>query len=159
MALLVQKFGGTSVGSVERIQAVAQRIARCRENGDDVVVVVSAMGHTTDELTGLENALNTSPAQREMDMLLASGEQVSSALLAMALHSEGVAAVSMTGPQVGIATESTHGRARILEIRTERIRSRLSEGKVVVVAGFQGTSTSSDGIHEITTLGRGGSDT
>jgi len=159
MALLVQKFGGTSVGSVERIKAVAQRIARCRENGDDVVVVVSAMGHTTDELTGLANALNTSPAQREMDMLLASGEQVSSALLAMALHSEGVAAVSMTGPQVGIATESTHGRARILEIRTERIRSRLSEGKVVVVAGFQGTSTSSDGIHEITTLGRGGSDT
>ena len=159
MALLVQKFGGTSVGSVERIQAVAQRIGRCRENGDDVVVVVSAMGHTTDELTGLANALNTSPAQREMDMLLASGEQVSSALLAMALHNEGVAAVSMTGPQVGIATESTHGRARILEIRTERIRSRLSEGKVVVVAGFQGTSTSSDGIHEITTLGRGGSDT
>jgi aspartate kinase len=159
MALLVQKFGGTSVGSVERIKAVAQRIARCRENGDDVVVVVSAMGHTTDELTGLANALNTSPAQREMDMLLASGEQVSSALLAMALHSEGIAAVSMTGPQVGIATESTHGRARILEIRTERIRSRLSEGKVVVVAGFQGTSTSSDGIHEITTLGRGGSDT
>jgi aspartate kinase len=101
MALLVQKFGGTSVGSVERIQAVAQRIARCRENGDDVVVVVSAMGHTTDELTGLANALNDSPAQREMDMLLASGEQVSSALLAMALHSEGVAAVSMTGPQGG----------------------------------------------------------
>ena len=159
MALLVQKFGGTSVGSVERIQAVAQRIARCRENGDDIVVVVSAMGHTTDELTGLANALNTSPAQREMDMLLASGEQVSSALLAMALHSEGIAAVSMTGPQVGIATESTHGRARILEIRTDRIRSRLSEGNVVVVAGFQGTSTSSDGIHEITTLGRGGSDT
>ena len=159
MALLVQKFGGTSVGSVERIQAVAQRITRCRENGDDVVVVVSAMGHTTDELTGLANALNDSPAQREMDMLLASGEQVSSALLAMALHSEGVAAVSMTGPQVGIATESTHGRARILEIRTDRIHNRLSEGKVVVVAGFQGTSTSSDGIHEITTLGRGGSDT
>jgi aspartate kinase len=159
MALLVQKFGGTSVGSVERIQAVAQRITRCRENGDDVVVVVSAMGHTTDELTGLANALNDSPAQREMDMLLASGEQVSSALLAMALHSEGVAAVSMTGPQVGIATESTHGRARILEIRTDRIRTRLSEGKVIVVAGFQGTSTSSDGIHEITTLGRGGSDT
>jgi aspartate kinase len=123
------------------------------------VVVVSAMGHTTDELTGLANALNDSPAQREMDMLLASGEQVSSALLAMALHSEGVAAVSMTGPQVGIATESTHGRARILEIRTDRIRTRLSEGKVIVVAGFQGTSTSSDGIHEITTLGRGGSDT
>jgi aspartate kinase len=95
------------------------------------------MGHTTDELTGLANALNDSPAQREMDMLLASGEQVSSALLAMALHSEGVAAVSMTGPQVGIATESTHGRARILEIRTDRIRNRLSEGKSVVVAAFK----------------------
>ena len=159
MALLVQKFGGTSVGSVERIQAVAKRIARCRDHGDDVVVVVSAMGHTTDELTGLAQALNTTPAQREMDMLLASGEQVSIALLAMALQSEGVAAVSMTGPQVGIATESTHGRARILEIRTDRIQTRLNEGKVVVVAGFQGTSTSSDGIHEITTLGRGGSDT
>ena len=159
MALLVQKFGGTSVGSVERIQAVAERISNSRDDGHDLVVVVSAMGHTTDELTGLADALNSSPPQREMDMLLASGEQVSISLLAMALHARGVAAVSMTGPQVGITTESTHGRARILGIRTDRIRNRLGEGQVVVVAGFQGSTTSSDGINEITTLGRGGSDT
>ena len=159
MALLVQKFGGTSVGSVERIQAVAQRIARCREEGQDVVVVVSAMGHTTDELTGLAAAINADPPRREMDMLLASGEQVSIALLAMALNALGVSAVSMTGPQVGIVTESTHGRARILEIRTDRVQGRLADGSVVVVAGFQGTSSGSGGIAEITTLGRGGSDT
>ena len=159
MALLVQKFGGTSVGSAERIKAVAERISLSREDGHDVVVVVSAMGHTTDELTNLADALNNSPPQREMDMLLASGEQISISLLAMALQARGVAAVSMTGPQVGITTESTHGRARILSIRTDRIRSRLEEGHVVVVAGFQGTTTSRDGINEITTLGRGGSDT
>ena len=159
MALLVQKFGGTSVGSSERIRAVAQRIARSREDGHEVVVVVSAMGHTTDELTGLAASLNSEPPQREMDMLLASGEQVSIALLAMALHAEGISATSMTGPQVGIVTESTHGRARILEIRTDRVMARLREGQVVVVAGFQGTSCGSGGIAEITTLGRGGSDT
>ena len=159
MALLVQKYGGTSVGSVERIQAVAQRVRQNREEGHDIVVVVSAMGHTTDELTGLAHGLTATPPQREMDMLLASGEQVSIALLAMALNAQGVAASSMTGPQVGIATESVHGRARILGIRTDRIRSRIQAGQVVVVAGFQGTSTSSDGIQEITTLGRGGSDT
>ena len=159
MALLVQKFGGTSVGSVERIQAVAERIGRCRDDGHSVVAVVSAMGHTTDELTGLAAAINASPPQREMDMLLASGEQVSIALLAMALHQQGVTAVSMTGPQVGIVTESIHGRARILEIRTDRIRNQLNEGRVVVVAGFQGTSSGPGGIAEITTLGRGGSDT
>jgi aspartate kinase len=159
MALLVQKFGGTSVGSVERIKAVADRVGRSREEGHDVVVVVSAMGHTTDELTGLANAITTAPTQREMDMLLASGEQVSIALLAMALNAQGVSATSMTGPQVGIATESTHGRARILGIRTDRIQNRINAGQVVVVAGFQGTSSSSDGLNEITTLGRGGSDT
>ncbi len=159
MALLVQKFGGTSVGSVERIQAVARRIAASREQGHDLVIVVSAMGHTTDELTSLARALCTEPPQREMDMLLATGEQVSIALLAMALHSLGVPAVSMTGPQVGIVTESAHGRARILEVRTERLRKRLEDGQVVVVAGFQGTSSGSGGTPEITTLGRGGSDT
>ena len=159
MALLVQKFGGTSVGSVERIQAVAERISRSRDDGHDVVVVVSAMGHTTDELTGLAAAITDTPPQREMDMLLASGEQVSIALLAMALNQQGVSAVSMTGPQVGIVTESTHGRARILEIRTDRIRGHLAEGRVVVVAGFQGTSSGVGGVAEITTLGRGGSDT
>ena len=135
------------------------RIARSREEGHEVVVVVSAMGHTTDELTGLAASLNSEPPQREMDMLLASGEQVSIALLAMALHAEGISATSMTGPQVGIVTESTHGRARILEIRTDRVMARLREGQVVVVAGFQGTSIGSGGVAEITTLGRGGSDT
>ena len=159
MALLVQKYGGTSVGSVERIQAVAQRVASTRLQGHEVVVVVSAMGKTTDELTALAQALHPEPPQREMDMLLATGEQVSIALLSMALQVKGVTATSMTGPQVGIVTESTHGRARILEIRTERIQRRLDEGHVVVVAGFQGTSTGSSGTPEITTLGRGGSDT
>jgi len=159
MALLVQKYGGTSVGSVERLQAVAKRVAACRNEGHDLVVVVSAMGHTTDELTALARAISADPPQREMDMLLATGEQVSIALLSMALQAEGVPAVSMTGPQVGIVTESAHGRARILEVRTERVRRRLQEGQVVVVAGFQGTSTGSGGTQEITTLGRGGSDT
>ena len=159
MALLVQKFGGTSVGSVERIQAVARRIANCKEDGHDLVIVVSAMGHTTDELTAKAKAISSNPPQREMDMLLATGEQVSIALLSMALHELGVPAISMTGPQVGIVTESAHGKARILDVRTDRLRSRLAEGRVVVVAGFQGTSQSSGGTAEITTLGRGGSDT
>lgn len=159
MALLVQKFGGTSVADVERIQAVARRIARSREEGNDLVVVVSAMGHTTDELTSLARAITRTPPQREMDMLLATGEQVSIALLSMALDALGVPAMSMTGTQAGIVTESAHGRARILEIRTERLRHLLGEGQVVVVAGFQGTSNSAAGTPEITTLGRGGSDT
>jgi aspartate kinase len=159
MALLVQKFGGTSVADVERIQAVARRIAASREAGYELVVVVSAMGHTTDELTGLARAIHTAPPAREMDMLLSTGEQVSIALLAMALQRLGVPAVSMTGLQAGIITESAHGRARILEIRTERLWRHLEEGHVVVVAGFQGTSTGPSGMPEITTLGRGGSDT
>jgi aspartate kinase len=159
MALLVQKFGGTSVADVERIQAVARRIAASRDAGNDLVIVVSAMGHTTDELTGLARAISAEPPQREMDMLLATGEQVSIALLAMALQAIGVPAVSMTGPQVGIVTESAHGRARILEVRTDRLRRLLDDGQVVVVAGFQGTSSGLSGTPEITTLGRGGSDT
>jgi aspartate kinase len=159
MALLVQKYGGTSVADVTRIQAVARRIARCREQGHDLVIVVSAMGHTTDELTTLARAITATPPRREMDMLLATGEQVSIALLSMALHAQGVPAVSMTGTQAGIVTESAHGRARILEVRTERVRRRLEEGQVVVVAGFQGTSSGTAGTPEITTLGRGGSDT
>ncbi len=159
MALLVQKFGGSSVGSVARIQAVARRIAASREEGHDLVVVVSAMGHSTDELTALARAVCGAPPQREMDMLLATGEQVSIALLAMALHGIGVPAVSMTGAQVGIVTESAHGRARILEVRTDRLLNLLNDGQVVVVAGFQGTSSGSGGTPEITTLGRGGSDT
>ncbi|MEO1002021.1 MAG: aspartate kinase [Cyanobacteria bacterium J06638_7] len=159
MALLVQKFGGTSVADVERIQAVARRVARCREDGHELVIVVSAMGHTTDELSGLARAICSDPPRREMDMLLSTGEQVSIALLSMALHSLGVPAVSMTGTQAGIVTESAHGRARILEIRTERLRRLLDDGQVVVVAGFQGTSSGRAGTPEITTLGRGGSDT
>jgi aspartate kinase len=159
MALLVQKFGGTSVADVERIQAVARRIAGSRQAGHDLVIVVSAMGHTTDELTGLARAISSDPPQREMDMLLATGEQVSIALLAMALNALGVPAVSMTGPQVGILTESAHGRARILEVRTDRLQRLLGDGNVVVVAGFQGTSNGLSGVPEITTLGRGGSDT
>lgn len=159
MALLVQKFGGTSVADAERIQAVARRIAASREAGHELVVVVSAMGHTTDELTSLARAIHTAPPPREMDMLLSTGEQVSIALLAMALQRLGVPAVSMTGLQAGIITESAHGKARILEIRTERLWRHLEDGQVVVVAGFQGTSTGPSGIPEITTLGRGGSDT
>ncbi len=159
MAFLVQKFGGTSVGSVERIQAVAKRIAASKEEGNELVVVVSAMGNSTDELSNLAKAISPNPPQREMDMLLATGEQVSIALLSIALHELGVNAVSMTGAQVGIVTESAHGRARILEIRTDRLKSRLDNGQVVVVAGFQGTSVSTGGTAEITTLGRGGSDT
>jgi aspartate kinase len=159
MALLVQKFGGTSVADVERIKAVARRIAHSREDGHELVIVVSAMGHTTDELSGLARAICSDPPQREMDMLLSTGEQVSIALLSMALHALGVPAVSMTGTQAGIVTESAHGRARILEIRTERLRRLLDDGQVVVVAGFQGTSSGAAGTPEITTLGRGGSDT
>ncbi|MFM7362800.1 MAG: aspartate kinase [Cyanobium sp.] len=159
MALLVQKFGGTSVADVERIKAVARRIAGCREQGHELVIVVSAMCHTTDELTGLARAITATPPRREMDMLLATGEQVSIALLSMALYAEGVPAVSMTGTQAGIVTESAHGRARILEVRTERVRRLLDDGQVVVVAGFQGTSSGAASTPEITTLGRGGSDT
>ncbi|MEL6397823.1 MAG: aspartate kinase [Cyanobacteria bacterium J06607_6] len=157
MALVVQKFGGTSVGSVERIQAVAQRVQQTVAAGHQVAVVVSAMGKTTDSLVKLANEISESPSRREMDMLLSTGEQVSIALLTMALHSLGQAAISLTGAQVGIVTEADHSRARILDIRTERLQRHLDEGKVVVVAGFQGVSPSSD--FEITTLGRGGSDT
>ncbi len=159
MALLVQKFGGTSVGSVERIQSVAKRIAFSKSEGNDLVIVVSAMGNTTNELTKLAHSLSPTPPPREMDMLLSTGEQVSIALLSIALNELGISTKSMTGTQVGIVTESSHGKARILEIKTERIKHLIEEGKVVVIAGFQGTSLGSGGTYEITTLGRGGSDT
>jgi len=159
MSLLVQKFGGTSLGSIERIKAVAQKIKSSKEEGNDLVIVVSAMGHTTDELTHLVAGISINPPHREMDMLLATGEQVSISLLAMALNELGVQALSLTGTQAGIITESAHGRARILEIRTERIKNLLDQGKIIVIAGFQGTSLGIGGIAEITTLGRGGSDT
>ncbi len=157
MALIVQKYGGTSVGSVERIQAVAQRVYKTVKAGNSIVVVVSAMGKTTDGLVKLANEISPNPNRREMDMLLSTGEQVTIALLTMALQELGQPAISMTGAQVGIVTEAEHSRARILHIETTRLTRYINEGKVVVVAGFQGTSSA--GEMEITTLGRGGSDT
>ena len=157
MALIVQKYGGTSVGSAERIQAVAQRIVETVKAGNDLVVVVSAMGKTTDVLVKLAHELSNQPSRREMDMLLATGEQVTIALLSIAIQELGQPAISLTGAQVGIVTEAEHSRARILEIAPDRIERHLKEGKVVVVAGFQGVSATGD--RDITTLGRGGSDT
>ena len=157
MALIVQKYGGTSVGSVERIQTVAERVQATVQAGNSVVVVVSAMGKTTDSLVKLASEISSQPSRREMDMLLSTGEQVSIALLTMALQERGQAAVSMTGAQVGIVTEARHSHARILRIETERVQRYLEQGQVVVVAGFQGISDAPD--LEITTLGRGGSDT
>ena len=157
MGLIVQKYGGTSVGSVERIQAVAQRAKATVKAGNSLVMVVSAMGKTTDGLVKLANEISTNPSRREMDMLLSTGEQVSIALLSMALQELGQPAISLTGAQVGILTEPEHTRARILHIATERILRHLTEGKVVVIAGFQGITSITD--LEVTTLGRGGSDT
>lgn len=157
MSLVVQKYGGTSVGSVERIQAVAQRAIATAQNGNSLVLVVSAMGKTTDGLVKLAREISTNPCRREMDMLLSTGEQVSIALLSMALKELGQPAISLTGAQVGIVTEAQHSRARILHIKTERILRHLREGKVVVIAGFQGICSTEE--LEITTLGRGGSDT
>ncbi len=157
MGFIVQKYGGTSVGSVERMQAVAQRVKRYADEGHALVVVVSAMGKTTDGLVKLASEISSNPSRREMDMLLATGEQVSIALLSMALQELGQPAISLTGAQVGIVTEAAHSRARILRIATERLERHIQEGKVVVVAGFQGISSGDD--LEITTLGRGGSDT
>lgn len=157
MALIVQKYGGTSVGSVERIASVAERVLKTVKAGNSVVVVVSAMGKSTDELVKLAHAVSTNPSRREMDMLLSTGEQVSIALLSMALQELGQPAISLTGTQVGIVTEAEHSRARILHIQTNRVSRHLESGKVVVVAGFQGISSMEE--LEITTLGRGGSDT
>lgn len=157
MALIVQKYGGTSVGSVERIVSVANRVIETVKAGNSVVVIVSAMGKSTDALVKLAHAVSTNPSRREMDMLLSTGEQVSIALLSMALQELGQPAISLTGTQVGIVTEAEHTRARILHIQTQRVTKHLQNGKVVVVAGFQGISSIEE--LEITTLGRGGSDT
>jgi aspartate kinase len=157
MALIVQKYGGTSVGTVERIQAVAARVKKTVDAGNSVVVVVSAMGKTTDGLVKLASEVSSQPPTREMDMLLSTGEQVSIAVVSMALQAIGQPAISLTGAQVGILTEANHTRARILKIETERMERHLKEGKVLVVAGFQGISSLED--RDITTLGRGGSDT
>ncbi|GGC07889.1 aspartokinase [Marinobacterium zhoushanense] len=155
MALYVQKYGGTSVGSVERIEAVAEKVKGFRERGDDIVVVVSAMSGETNRLIGLANEIQEQPDRREMDVLVSTGEQVTIALLAMALKKRGVDARSYTGGQVRILTDSAHTKARIQDIETSRMRADLEAGRVVIVAGFQGV----DEHGSITTLGRGGSDT
>ena len=155
MALHVMKFGGTSVADAGLIRAAARRVQATREAGNDVVVVVSAMGHTTDELIELHRQVSTDPPRRELDMLLATGEQVSIALFAMALHEVGAPAVSFTGGQVGMRTTVVHSRARIRSVDAIAIRRQLAQGRVVVVAGFQGVTDQG----AITTLGRGGSDT
>lgn len=153
--IIVQKFGGTSVADTAKIKNVAKTVIREKENGNDVVVVVSAMGHTTDYLVKMAKELSPSPSGREMDMLLSTGEGVSIALLAMAIQSFGYDAVSFNAMQIGIMTENVHSKARIVNIKTEKLKKNLQEGKIIVVAGFQGVTE--DG--EITTLGRGGSDT
>lgn len=155
MALIVQKFGGTSVGSVDRINAVAKKVGEFRDRGDDVIVVVSAMSGETNRLTALAQGFISNPASREMDVLLSTGEQVTISLLAMALESRGYRAISYTGAQVKILTDSFHTKARIKEIDTTLLQNGIKAGKVVVVAGFQGVDSSGN----ITTLGRGGSDT
>ena len=155
MALIVQKYGGTSVADPERMRNVARHIAATRAAGHDLVVVVSAMGKATDNLMQLAHQVSANPPSREMDMLLTTGERISMALLCMALHDAGVEAVSFTGSQVGIITDTVHTKAKILEVKGDRVRAAINDKKVAVVAGFQGISTAK----EITTLGRGGSDT
>lgn len=155
MGIIVQKFGGTSVADAQKIHNVANAVIKEKENGNDVIVVVSAMGHTTDHLIKLAKEVTQNPSSRELDMLLSTGEQVSIALLSMAIQSKGYKSISMNGQQVGIITENIHSKARIVDIKTEKLKRYLSEGNIIVVAGFQGITP--DG--EITTLGRGGSDT
>ena len=155
MALLVQKYGGTSVGDAERIKRVAERVVASAEQGQRVCVVVSAMGHTTDELVGLAAQISSTPHARELDMLLSAGERISMALLSMAINELGHEAVSFTGSQAGIVTDTRHGKAKIVDVRARRVLEALDDGKIVIVAGFQGVSTE----YDVTTLGRGGSDT
>ncbi len=152
--LIVQKYGGSSVANPERIKNVAKRVVGYKKRGYDVVVVVSALGDTTDELIELASKITDDPSEREMDMLISTGEQISCALLAMAIHELKVPAISFTGAQIGITTDASHTRARILNISADRISEEIKNGKVIVVAGFQGVSANK----EITTLGRGGSD-
>jgi aspartate kinase len=155
MSLVVMKFGGTSVADPDRMRAVADHVARTRRRGTEVVLVVSAMGKETDDLLRLAGEVTSRPAGREMDMLITAGERKASALICMALHDIGVPAESFTGSQAGFVTDTTHTNARILEVRGDRVRAALAEGKVPVVGGSQGVSTE----HNVTFLGRGGSDT
>jgi aspartate kinase len=157
--LVVQKFGGSSLANADRIRQVAERISRERATGVDLVVVVSAMGDTTDELLALAHAIADEPDPRELDVLLATGEHESATLVSMALHAIGVKAISLTGAQAGITTDDSHGRARIANIEPRRIRAEIERGSVVIVAGFQGQRGAAGDLAETTTLGRGGSDT
>lgn len=154
-SLIVQKYGGSSVANIDRIKNVAKRIARYRKKGHSLVVVVSALGDTTDELLGLAQEITPVPNEREIDMLISTGEQVSVSLLAMALHRMRIDAISFTGAQVGIVTDYSHTKARIIDVSADKIKKELKKGRVVIVAGFQGVNLD----QEITTLGRGGSDT
>jgi len=151
MSIIVQKFGGTSVADSQKILAAARKAIRAKKEGHQVVMVVSAMGKNTDQLVRLAQEITDEPPAREMDMLLSTGEQVSVALMAMAVHSLGHEAISMTGAQIGIVTDSTHGKARIQSISTDRMRDSLDAGQIVIAAGFQGV----DDEFNITTLGRG----
>ena len=155
MALIVQKYGGSSVADADCMRRVARRILNTRDQGNQVVVVVSAMGDTTDDLIALAKQITPEPNERELDMLMASGEQISSAILAMALHAQGAEAIAMSGPQAGIYTDGVHTKAKIRDIKPKRIFQQLKQGKVVIIAGFQGLNPNED----IATLGRGGSDT
>lgn len=155
LALIVMKFGGSSVADAVKIKNIAQRVVKKIQEGNEVVVVVSAMGDTTDHLIDLARQVSAKPPAREMDMLLATGEQVSIALLAMAINESGIPAISLTGPQVGINTDTVHTKAKILNVQNQRLKEELNQRKAVVVAGFQGCNEAND----ITTLGRGGSDT
>jgi aspartate kinase len=155
VSILIQKYGGTSVADIDRIRAVARRVVQAKEAGNDVVVVVSAMGHTTDDLAAMAHQLTPVPNPRELDLLLTAGERIAMSLLAVAINSEGYRAASYTGSQAGIITDTEHGKAKIIDIRPGRIKEALDRGDVVIVAGFQGVSTA----YDVTTLGRGGSDT
>src|SRR3979411_1224180 len=155
MSIVVQKYGGSSVADVNRLRLVAERIMRTKQQGHDVVVVVSAMGDTTDDLLGLAKQISANPDRRELDMLLSAGERISMALLSMAIRELGGDAISFTGSQSGIITNDRHVDARIIEVRPFRVQDELARGKIVVIAGYQGVSYR----REVTTLGRGGSDT
>src|SRR5688500_18216690 len=155
MAVIVQKYGGSSVADVRRLKSVAERVVRTRRQGHDVVVVVSAMGDTTDDLLAMAKQVSTNPERRELDMLLSAGERISMALLSIAIRELGGDAISFTGSQSGIVTNDRHIDARIIEVRPFRVQDELARGRIVVIAGYQGVSYRRD----VTTLGRGGSDT
>ena len=155
MPIIVKKFGGSSVGSIDLIKGIARKIASLAQSGESIVLVVSAMAKTTDEFFRLAYEISEHPSRRELDMLLTAGERISMSLLSLALHNEGLSSISFTGSQSGIMTDAMHGNARILDVNAFRIREELAKGKIVIVAGFQGVSPAK----EITTLGRGGSDT